>query len=287
MMMAVGNTDASDWIVAKTEMVGKKLFKEGMKRRRGMALMNGRRMRQEQGMKFVLENSPWMVGRRPLIVQQWSPDVNLEKAKPDKIPLWIKIDKQGEIIRTKKVKVEYSWRPDTCKHCRVFGHTFYQCSKRPRSDEEKRQDIERIQDKRTETEMVAQKRYKWNQQHNYMKGNQNVVGKDQNAKNQLGLKSVRGASKMEYMPVNVGNASKGKVYEKGMMEGKGNTIGETSDSKKITKPMVAITNMMWEKKVDGEETENCVDVLEEITGIGKCMEDNEVMGMEGYLQPTF
>ncbi|GJY05164.1 RNA-directed DNA polymerase, eukaryota, reverse transcriptase zinc-binding domain protein [Tanacetum coccineum] len=290
------------------------------------------KFRQEQGMKFVLENSPWMVGGRPLIVQQWSPDVNLEKAKPDKIPLWIKMydvpleawtskgistlasglgkplimdemtarmcqfgkgrigyarvlvevnagkefkkfikikyrDKQGEIIRTKKVKVEYSWRPDTCKHCRVFGHTFYQCSKRPRSEEEKRQDIERIQDKRTETEMVAQKRYKWNQQQNYMKGNQNVVGKGQNAKNQLGLKSVRGASRMEYMHVNVGNASKGKVYEKVDMMMKLRMSLAVNRRRKWS--------TLWEKKVDGEETKDCVDVLEEITGIGKCMEDNE------------
>ncbi|GKG10406.1 RNA-directed DNA polymerase, eukaryota, reverse transcriptase zinc-binding domain protein, partial [Tanacetum coccineum] len=47
--------------------------------------------KQEHGMKYVLEKSLWMVGGRPLIVQKWDPDIDFEKAEPDKIPLWIKM----------------------------------------------------------------------------------------------------------------------------------------------------------------------------------------------------
>ena len=38
----------------------------------------------KQGMNFVLENSPWMVSGRPLIVQKWSPGVCLDKHEPEK-----------------------------------------------------------------------------------------------------------------------------------------------------------------------------------------------------------
>ncbi|GKB83822.1 RNA-directed DNA polymerase, eukaryota, reverse transcriptase zinc-binding domain protein [Tanacetum coccineum] len=210
------------------------------------------------------------------------PNGHLWEAKPDKIPLWIKMyDVPLEAWTSKGISTLASGLGKplimdkmTARMCQ-FGKGrigYARCSKRPRSEEEKRQDIERIQDKRTETEMVAQKRYKWNQQQNYMKGNQNVVGKGQNAKNQLGLKSVRGASRMEYMHVNVGNASKGKVYEKVDMMMKLRMSLAVNRRRKWS--------TLWEKKVVGEETEDCVDVLEEITGIRKCMEDNTVMGME-------
>nr|GEX81790.1 hypothetical protein [Tanacetum cinerariifolium] len=45
----------------------------------------------EHGMKLVLENSPWMVRGRLLIVQKWNPNVSFEKAEPSTIPLWIKL----------------------------------------------------------------------------------------------------------------------------------------------------------------------------------------------------
>ena len=48
------------------------------------------KFKHKHGMNFVLENSPWMVSGRPLVVQKWSPDhVCLDK--PEKIPLWVKM----------------------------------------------------------------------------------------------------------------------------------------------------------------------------------------------------
>lgn len=34
----------------------------------------------------------------------------------------------------KTVKVQYSWTPPTCSFCSMFGHTFENCGKRPRSE---------------------------------------------------------------------------------------------------------------------------------------------------------
>ena len=42
----------------------------------------------------------------------------------------------GSIIRTKLVRVDYTWKPPVCKHCGVFGHSLAQCCKRPRTAEE-------------------------------------------------------------------------------------------------------------------------------------------------------
>ncbi|PWA38865.1 hypothetical protein CTI12_AA572810 [Artemisia annua] len=37
------------------------------------------------------------------------------------------VDKQLNVKRNKRVKVEYSWKPDKCNHCAVFGHYQSQC----------------------------------------------------------------------------------------------------------------------------------------------------------------
>ncbi|GJX99348.1 RNA-directed DNA polymerase, eukaryota, reverse transcriptase zinc-binding domain protein [Tanacetum coccineum] len=49
------------------------------------------KFKNKEGMNSALENSPWMVSGRPLIMQKWSPDVSLDKLEPDKIPLWVKM----------------------------------------------------------------------------------------------------------------------------------------------------------------------------------------------------
>ncbi|GKB02678.1 probable L-cysteine desulfhydrase, chloroplastic [Tanacetum coccineum] len=49
------------------------------------------KFKNEEGMNFVLDNSPWMVNNRPFFVQKWSPDVSLDKPERDKIPLWVKM----------------------------------------------------------------------------------------------------------------------------------------------------------------------------------------------------
>ncbi|GJR56859.1 RNA-directed DNA polymerase, eukaryota, reverse transcriptase zinc-binding domain protein [Tanacetum coccineum] len=47
------------------------------------------------------------------------------------------VDKQNLKKNSKWVKVEYSWKPMVCNHCKVFRHSFFKCTLRPRTKEEK------------------------------------------------------------------------------------------------------------------------------------------------------
>ncbi|GKD72323.1 zinc knuckle CX2CX4HX4C containing protein [Tanacetum coccineum] len=119
----------------------------------------------EEGIKEVINNGPWMVNSKPMFVQKWNIDMCLDKAEPKKLPVWIKlmnipmeawsvkgisaiasmeIDAEKEVKNTieilykskkvnegtrKMVYVEYAWRPCVCTHCKVFGHEDKQCMK--------------------------------------------------------------------------------------------------------------------------------------------------------------
>ncbi|GKG27955.1 RNA-directed DNA polymerase, eukaryota, reverse transcriptase zinc-binding domain protein, partial [Tanacetum coccineum] len=45
----------------------------------------------EDGMKYVIDQSPWIVNGKPLIVQKWDPETVIEKETPCKIPVWIRL----------------------------------------------------------------------------------------------------------------------------------------------------------------------------------------------------
>ncbi|GJR87831.1 RNA-directed DNA polymerase, eukaryota, reverse transcriptase zinc-binding domain protein [Tanacetum coccineum] len=45
----------------------------------------------DEGLDFIVNNGPWMVKNKPLIVQKWDINVCLDKTDPDIIPLWVKI----------------------------------------------------------------------------------------------------------------------------------------------------------------------------------------------------
>lgn len=49
------------------------------------------KFKDEQGMKDVIEQSPWMVNSVPLFVQNWNADVGMKKTEPRKMPLWVKM----------------------------------------------------------------------------------------------------------------------------------------------------------------------------------------------------
>nr|GEU43632.1 hypothetical protein [Tanacetum cinerariifolium] len=143
----------------------------------------------ENGMDQVLKNSPWLVGGKPLLVQKWSLDICFEKAETDTVPLWIKMfdiplegegyarvlvevnakkdfkevidvhykNKDGMIVRIKKIKVEYSWKPTKCTHCNIFGHTLSSCNIRKRTEDElaKMQEGKRNDNKKLSDDFVA------------------------------------------------------------------------------------------------------------------------------------
>lgn len=45
-------------------------------------------------------------------------------------------DKENCVKGTKTVQVVYEWTLQICEHCKVFGHDFLKCNKRPKSAEE-------------------------------------------------------------------------------------------------------------------------------------------------------
>ena len=40
------------------------------------------KFRTEERLQFVVENGPWLINNRPMIVQEWSTEVNIEKRDP-------------------------------------------------------------------------------------------------------------------------------------------------------------------------------------------------------------
>ncbi|GJS27386.1 RNA-directed DNA polymerase, eukaryota, reverse transcriptase zinc-binding domain protein [Tanacetum coccineum] len=55
-------------------------------------------------------------------------EIEASKGFKDIIEIQYK-DKNNSMIKTKFVKVEYSWRPISCSHCNVFGHSELRCLK--------------------------------------------------------------------------------------------------------------------------------------------------------------
>ncbi|XP_071739330.1 uncharacterized protein [Rutidosis leptorrhynchoides] len=49
------------------------------------------KFRSIEGMNEVIEKGPWIVNGKPLFVDKWNPDINIEKVEPNKLPLWVKL----------------------------------------------------------------------------------------------------------------------------------------------------------------------------------------------------
>ncbi|GJT33308.1 RNA-directed DNA polymerase, eukaryota, reverse transcriptase zinc-binding domain protein [Tanacetum coccineum] len=45
----------------------------------------------EEGMKYIIDQSPWLVNGKPLLVQKWDPESVIVKESPCKIPIWIRL----------------------------------------------------------------------------------------------------------------------------------------------------------------------------------------------------
>ncbi|GJV91772.1 RNA-directed DNA polymerase, eukaryota, reverse transcriptase zinc-binding domain protein [Tanacetum coccineum] len=119
------------------------------------------KFKDEEGMKYIIDQSPWIVNGKHLNVQKWDPEVVIEKETPCKIHVWIRlynvplkawsikgisaissrvlvevdagkryldkieinyVDAMNKVKMTKWVRVEYSWKPDKCDHCNKQGY---------------------------------------------------------------------------------------------------------------------------------------------------------------------
>ncbi|GJR88455.1 putative RNA-directed DNA polymerase [Tanacetum coccineum] len=47
------------------------------------------KLKNEEGMKVVLESGPWMINNVPLVLNVWEPGIWLEKVEPSTIPIWV------------------------------------------------------------------------------------------------------------------------------------------------------------------------------------------------------
>ncbi|GJS50408.1 RNA-directed DNA polymerase, eukaryota, reverse transcriptase zinc-binding domain protein [Tanacetum coccineum] len=65
-------------------------------------------------------------------------EINAAKECRDSIEVQY-VDAQRTKLKTKIVQVEYQWKPVRCNHCKVYGHGLIECKKRPRIEEELKQ----------------------------------------------------------------------------------------------------------------------------------------------------
>ncbi|GKC13979.1 RNA-directed DNA polymerase, eukaryota, reverse transcriptase zinc-binding domain protein [Tanacetum coccineum] len=57
----------------------------------GSYKMSVQELRNETGVESVIKNGLWMVNGKPMFVQKWDPTVCLDRAKPNKLPLCVKL----------------------------------------------------------------------------------------------------------------------------------------------------------------------------------------------------
>nr|GEU49747.1 hypothetical protein [Tanacetum cinerariifolium] len=64
------------------------VFDEELVKEDGMCYF---KFKKEEGMNYVIDQSPWLVNGKPLLVQKWDPDTIIIKEAPCKIPIWIRL----------------------------------------------------------------------------------------------------------------------------------------------------------------------------------------------------
>ncbi|PWA62462.1 DUF4283 domain-containing protein [Artemisia annua] len=115
----------------------------------------------------------------------------------------------GTILRTKKIRLEYSWKPPVCEFCKVFGHSTLMRDKRPRTDA-----AEKAQN-RSEKEMVKMdnggfvetmnRKRQAPQSYGIKKQQQPINGKGQYMRNNNGNRNNVEKNKFEFRPKKVSN----------------------------------------------------------------------------------
>ncbi|GJT32107.1 retrovirus-related pol polyprotein from transposon TNT 1-94 [Tanacetum coccineum] len=107
-------------------------LKEIISSRNGMYLF---KFTNEDDLHYVVDNGPWMVKNKTLVVQKKPMGVSGNGWVHNGFQYRTEIcyrDSGKNTIGMKKVEVEYSCRPYVGKFCFVFGHDEKECSKRPK-----------------------------------------------------------------------------------------------------------------------------------------------------------
>lgn len=48
------------------------------------------KLRSEEGVQLMVENCQWIINNKPMIVQVWNPELDIEKKEPEVLPIWVK-----------------------------------------------------------------------------------------------------------------------------------------------------------------------------------------------------
>ncbi|GJZ56099.1 RNA-directed DNA polymerase, eukaryota, reverse transcriptase zinc-binding domain protein [Tanacetum coccineum] len=221
-------------------------------------------------------------------------EFDVMKGYKDKIEIQYR-DKNNNVKGSKHVNVEYAWKPDSCTHCKVFGHCFEDCTKREKSAEELERDEKKEEEKKKQNmEELRRRLYFGNGMGNRKFGDrrQNKDGRSYNIGGRM----------------NEVIGSKGDVWKKKEGKEEGNNRQENKDQvngKKTQNEDVVKTGNKYDalnvleddneeleilkgmmikelKRVRGEEegNEDMEDVLEVNSGIAKELNIEEVRGVE-------
>ncbi|GJV48020.1 zinc knuckle CX2CX4HX4C containing protein [Tanacetum coccineum] len=152
------------------------------------------RFHHERGLNYVVENGPWMVNNKPLVVQRWDINMSIDKTEPHKLPL----------------KVKYDWTPPLCSDCGMFRHSKEKRPKTPKDSIACDTDNDGTTNAKESTDdgftKVKNKRF---EKHNVVK-KQNYKPDTQSKKNVL---NGGGANNQKYKP-KVATNDKSNVMEK-------------------------------------------------------------------------
>nr|GEV05254.1 hypothetical protein [Tanacetum cinerariifolium] len=112
-------------------------------------------------------------------------EIDAKKPFKDRIDVQYR-DKTENIIRTKHIRIEYSWKPTVCDFCSVFGHSTKMCSKRPKTKkeekEQQKQDMARIEGYKDGYVDNRRKQFQQSNAHKRIPQNNNVKGRNEENK---------------------------------------------------------------------------------------------------------
>ncbi|GJX99347.1 RNA-directed DNA polymerase, eukaryota, reverse transcriptase zinc-binding domain protein [Tanacetum coccineum] len=211
-------------------------------------------------------------------------------------------DIKGNIVRTKKIRIEYSWKPSVCEFCKVFGHSHKMCKKMPKSIDEMEQMESGNEREQLSKDKFSEVDKRKQQQNNVSKQNQQANFRRMNyGANIIDSRKTVNVKKFDYKPkVNQNND---KQIEEGMDDNIGNRLNKDhknevnfyvdkgiqptpSETSKWSHLMVTYFEERWEERINKVMTDDDEeDVIEELSGKG--IMENEIEGMPWILLGDF
>ncbi|PWA67348.1 DUF4283 domain-containing protein [Artemisia annua] len=214
-------------------------------------------------------------------------EVDASKEYADKVEINY-VDVQLKVKKTKWVRVEYSWKPDRCSQCNVFGHSSSQCKK-------KQKDVAEVNGGNKQKNSDTGNEDGFNEvKSRKFRGDNHGSGNDAQGYKQANWK-VNYSEKYVYKPkengnkVNSNEKNKNKEKSQGQVsQDKSNGLGQNGEKQQMN-PSVSESPPSLEKvwKVSSEnlkelkKSANKYSVLSEIDDQGEKMENgNKVVSDE-------